>query len=1176
MTGKTALITGVTGQDGSYLAELLLSKTDEYNKVLGLVRRSSINNKERVEHLFENDRFDVIEGDITDACSINSIVSRIKPDEIYNLAAQSVVEDSLLPIKSAQKIEYRTFKSLWDEIYKKNPNIRYEGHVEVIDIPNNKQLKALGYWNGMGTWFAIKQISRHRWNDKVAKIKQKFGSVTVTPNHCLLDVNQQICKAEDNKWLLNVRNINYDGSDIKLISTKNYGIDTGEWFHKAESGKIGKVKALIEESMFDQLCTFIGAFVSEGHTAYNKANDTYTVNISEQSKEWLEDIQQKIKCFCDGRSCIIKHKKEGYEDVYSLEVKSRYLYDLMRKWCGKDSYSKSLPHWFSELPVQYMKVLFNNLIKGDGCYNENGTWRYTTSSYKLACQLGWLFTRLGYQYTIHTEYNEKYQKEYYHFRECRSYQPNQGTKTVEYIDYDGYVYDITVDEVSNFTVGIGNIVVHNSHVGTSFEQPIYTFRVDAEGVLNILEAVRCNHPYAKIYQASTSEMFGSNISLDYDIQGSSAHYNGPPLDKDNMIYQNRDGMTTTEPQFENDGIYQDEDTPLDSQSPYATAKIAAHNLIDLYRKSYGLFASCGVLFNHETLTYGTPLIFRKDGLINILPIGDIARFHTGIVFNMDGDYQSGCPIHNIEVWDYNGWTKVKYVSGYPHKFDKNPRIVNSRNSTYIATSNHICILEDGSEKSIKDLNVGDNIKLIDLPQNNVLLDDITIDEAEFLGMLVGDGSLSKKLPRLCNKSMKIKERFIELWKNITKDGTAKHGKSKSGFTGGDIGYVICYSDTYDFSRLDIYTSDISVYGHKNKKVPMSILNSDKKIMEAFLVGYNTCDGLKKNKCNYRFKNFNTNSQTLACGLIYLIYHVTGQKYNITVQENSRFGKQQFQYFINLLSDNESPYEKYIRLKPYLNMNLSIRDMHKKTGLSQSFIRKVVRGYIPSLTHYLYKKQSEIKKIIDIPDYQGWFFDLETESGTFHAGAGQGLIHNSPRRGEHFVTRKITRWIGQAMQWSSMQPSYTPKFGGGIEPFFIPEAPPDHIWNMDCDNPKYFPKLRLGNLDAYRDWGHAKDYVRAMYMILQQDVPDDFVIGTGETHNIRDFLSAAFKCIDIDDWTPFVVQDKKYMRPAEVDYLCSRPQKAKDVLGWQSEISFEELVKEMVENDIALAKSREKL
>ncbi|GIV80755.1 MAG: hypothetical protein KatS3mg051_0109 [Anaerolineae bacterium] len=115
------------------------------------------------------------------------------------------------------------------------------------------------------------------------------------------------------------------------------------------------------------------------------------------------------------------------------------------------------------------------------------------------------------------------------------------------------------------------------------------------------------------------------------------------------------------------------------------------------------------------------------------------------------------------------------------------------------------------------------------------------------------------------------------------------------------------------------------------------------------------------------------------------------------------------------------------------------------------------------------------------------------------------------------------------------------------------------------------ELRLGNLDARRDWGYAGDYVRAMWMMLQQDTPDDYVIATGETHSVEELVTVAFEYVGLD-WRDYVVQDPRFMRPAEVDLLVGDASKARRVLGWEPKITFKELIQMMVDADLELLKS----
>ena len=179
-----------------------------------------------------------------------------------------------------------------------------------------------------------------------------------------------------------------------------------------------------------------------------------------------------------------------------------------------------------------------------------------------------------------------------------------------------------------------------------------------------------------------------------------------------------------------------------------------------------------------------------------------------------------------------------------------------------------------------------------------------------------------------------------------------------------------------------------------------------------------------------------------------------------------------------------------------------------------------------------------------------------ESYGLHASAGILFNHESPKRGEAFVTRKITKYVGELVHkmWYEI---------GHKHPVF------------DTFGPEEVDKLRLGNLDAQRDWGYAGDYVKAMYLMLQQDKPGDYVIATGETHSIRDFLSAAFGFIH-RNWEDYVVVDPKFYRPADVEFLLGNARKAEDVLGWKPEVSFSGLVEKMVIHDIkeAMEKTEE--
>lgn len=183
--------------------------------------------------------------------------------------------------------------------------------------------------------------------------------------------------------------------------------------------------------------------------------------------------------------------------------------------------------------------------------------------------------------------------------------------------------------------------------------------------------------------------------------------------------------------------------------------------------------------------------------------------------------------------------------------------------------------------------------------------------------------------------------------------------------------------------------------------------------------------------------------------------------------------------------------------------------------------------------------------------------LFRDAYNLHASSGILFNHEGERRGETFVTRKITKWIGEYIRWTNR--AQNPILNSNTY---------SHDENSIIINGYSFPKLRLGNLEAFRDWGYAGDYVEAMWMMLQQESPQDFVICTGTTHTIREFLDVAFSHVGIEDWSNLVVQDPEFYRPAEVDYLRGDCSRAKNVLGWTPKHNFKDLVKKMVEHEVS--------
>lgn len=223
-----------------------------------------------------------------------------------------------------------------------------------------------------------------------------------------------------------------------------------------------------------------------------------------------------------------------------------------------------------------------------------------------------------------------------------------------------------------------------------------------------------------------------------------------------------------------------------------------------------------------------------------------------------------------------------------------------------------------------------------------------------------------------------------------------------------------------------------------------------------------------------------------------------------------------------------------------------------TAIGVTRMLEAIRFVNPRIKFYQASSSEMFGKVLEVPQrettpfyprspygvakvYGHWITVNYRESFGMFAVSGILFNHESPRRGLEFVTRKISHSVARI------------KLGLAKE-------------------------LRLGNLESRRDWGFAGDYVNAMWMMLQQETPDDFVIGTGETHSVREFCEEAFCHVGLD-YKEFVVQDERFYRPAEVDLLVSNPGKARQVLGWEPSVDFKQLVKVMVDADMERLKVR---
>ncbi len=226
-----------------------------------------------------------------------------------------------------------------------------------------------------------------------------------------------------------------------------------------------------------------------------------------------------------------------------------------------------------------------------------------------------------------------------------------------------------------------------------------------------------------------------------------------------------------------------------------------------------------------------------------------------------------------------------------------------------------------------------------------------------------------------------------------------------------------------------------------------------------------------------------------------------------------------------------------------------------TAIGVTRMLDAIRAVDPTIRFYQASSSEMFGKVQEVPQtertpfyprspygvakvYGHWITVNYRESYNLHASSGILFNHESPRRGLEFVTHKVT-------------------------------------YNAAKISLGLANELRVGNLDAQRDWGYAGDYVRAMWLMLQQPTPDDYVVATGKTHSVQRLIEVAFDCLDLD-WRRYVVQDAKFMRPAEVDLLIGNPEKARAVLGWEPTVTFEQMIEMMVKADYDQLKAEHQL
>jgi GDPmannose 4,6-dehydratase len=541
---------------------------------------------------------------------------------------------------------------------------------------------------------------------------------------------------------------------------------------------------------------------------------------------------------------------------------------------------------------------------------------------------------------------------------------------------------------------------------------------------------------------------------------------------------------------------QRETTPFYPRSPYAAAKVYAYWITVNYRESYDLFACNGILFNHECITIDTPLVVRTKDAVDVVTPDEL------IALRRKGPNVQHFESPDVEVWDGTAWTTVRSITATKRRSDSTDHAllaVQARAGIVSCTSHHTLLRPDGEAVSASAVREGDSLLLAERMPPAPGWTVLTEEMAEFLGLITADGYVSEGdcKVQFTNNDEDLQARVAELWSRLFL-GAARQERGLSGFgrNGVTQGYLSgAGRATAKWLRDQLYTKS------GFKRVPRLVLNASTELQAAFLRGYYAGDGLKAGNG----ESVKTNSAVLAQGLCWLFANQRRTASTYLEQRNGR---------------------------SYYQLNLATSTPSGEKG------------------QHLRKPPEDIRRITPAtPLDDEWVFDLETESQRFMAGVGRLVVHNSPVRGETFVTRKITRGLA--------------RIKAGLD---------------EC--------LYLGNLDSLRDWGHARDYVRAQWLMLQQDRPEDYVIATGEQHSVRAFVERAAAelgmslrwrgskldehAIDTATGRPVVRVDPRYFRPAEVDTLLGDASKARRQLGWAPEIGFAELVREMVAWDWRLA------
>ena len=503
------LVTGGSGFIGSnFIRHVLTTHADD--RVVNLDKLTYAGNPANLADLERDPRYAFVQGDICDAAIVRDAIRGV--DAVVNFAAESVVADTFIPIHWGHGIRIASIEELF-ETYGAKRGVLIDGSgVEVVEP--NLPLFALAFRNGMGHWKQITHITRHRYTGRVVRLRQKWGSVTVTPNHSVYNADAQLVAAETNPELLAVRKINVDRSrhrDYIEICLPNIKSVDGRVYTRTAKGGGRPRDVYVQQSLKGEallaLMRFLGAYVAEGNALFNKANGSWQVCIGNTDLAFLEELRNDAELFTNAGSSITTRVRPG---AHQLTFSSRIVHLLVTTLCGAHSYQKQVPEALYTLTDEFKNAFLDSYLRGDGNVQEYKTVsssRFSTNSAKLAAGLGLLLSMMDLDYSLSYRDARGNQRPAYAMNLVSTYDA-RGESLYSEHQYEGYVYDLSVEDAHNFAAGVGNVVVHNTHVDRSLNEPDEFLRTDVFGVFTLLEAVK-ELKIPRVVHISTDEVYGS-------------------------------------------------------------------------------------------------------------------------------------------------------------------------------------------------------------------------------------------------------------------------------------------------------------------------------------------------------------------------------------------------------------------------------------------------------------------------------------------------------------------------------------------------------------------------------------------------------------------------------------------------------------------------------------------